>query len=122
MEKFTEALKNMKFGDVIQIKFEDECCDYITKTRFFENMQLFIVGGGTRAKTGGAGEGRVCVIDYYDEDVINYEELAQKIKDILGEEFIVEESATSKGNMNIEYVSKEVFGSFKADNFTMKRP
>lgn len=105
----SEYLKKMKIGDVISIEFEDECVDYITKTKWFE-MTIFVLGGTGR-------NGKPVIIDaFYEEDEIDSDIIENKIKELTKEKFNVK-LKRNKGELTIIYKADEVFRNFEDENF-----
>ena len=99
----------MKIGDVISIEFEDECVDYITKTKWFE-MTIFVLGGTGR-------NGKPVIIDaFYEEDEIDSDIIENKIKELTKEKFNVK-LKRNKGELTIIYKADEVFRNFEDENF-----
>lgn len=110
IKELEEAVSKMKNGSVITIEFEDECLDYITRTKWFD-QDAFIVGGTGRIKT--------AIFTFYDTEEINFGKLLKDMEEAVGEKFMMYRRKT-KGIIKVEYMSSEVFKDMKCDNFSYK--
>lgn len=109
--RLEECIKNMSCGDVITIKFTDECVDCITKTKWFETI-IFMLGG-----IGRTGE-PIIVDSFYEEEDIDAGMVACKIKELLDEDFNIEGDI---GKITILYSADEVFKNFVDANFYYRK-
>lgn len=105
-----ETVAKMQNGSVVMIEFEDECLDYITKTKWFD-QNVYIIGGTGRVKP--------AIFTFYDDE-INAEQLLKDMEDSVGEKFTMYRRKT-KGRIKVEYISSEVFRDMKNDNFSYKQ-
>lgn len=103
-------INNMEDGDVIIIEFEDECVEYITKTNWFDTI-IFILGGMGRSGN------PVIVGTFYDDENINADIVANKIKELTKENFKVKRY---EGKISIIYKADEVFRNFENGNFSYR--
>lgn len=102
-----ETVAKMQNGSVVTIEFEDECLDYITKTKWFD-QNVYIIGGTGRVKP--------AIFTFYDTDEINAEQLLKDMEEAVGEKFTMYRRKT-KGKIKVEYISSEVFRDMETDNF-----
>lgn len=105
-----EAVAKMQNGSVITIEFEDECLDYITRTKWFD-QDAFIIGGTGRIKT--------AIFTFYDTEEIDFGKLLKDMEEAVGEKFMMYRRKT-RGRIKVEYISSEVFRDMKSDNFSYK--
>ena len=106
-----DAINNMKIGDVITIEFDDDCVDYITKTKWFDTT-IFILGGLGR-------NGKPVIVEwFYEEEEIDVELVTKKIEELVDEDFKVKRY---EGKITITYKADEVFRNFDNGNFQYRR-
>lgn len=103
-----QIIDNMKIGDVVVVHCEDECVDYLTKTKWFDST-IFVFGGLCYDPT--------VINTYFEGKDISTRDIIETIEDITDMKLSFDETT---GKMNVVYSSEEVLRNNTDENFDYK--
>lgn len=103
-----EIIERMKYGDVVIVRFDDGCGDYIVKSKYFD-QDVFILGGNGKINP------TMITTNYGEKDISS---IMDEINETINQTVVFEES---DGRLDIEYTASEVFRRIECENFVFDK-